>query len=190
MASPLLFLRSDDRLIDMIRTGDDEALVQLYRENRRMVVSYVLKNNGSGDDADDLLQEAVVILWERVRTGRFDRTAKLSTFLYATVRNLWRRRLAAKRREVPAEPADDPPDEGAASPLDDMIDSERSRQIASALGRIGEPCRTLLILFYWEELPMEEIATRMHFANADTVKSKKYQCKKALQQLLNDERND
>jgi len=56
--------------------------------------------------------------------------------------------------------------------------------VRDALDRLGEPCRTLLILFYWEEASMEEIASRLGFANAETAKSKKYQCKKALEQIL------
>jgi DNA-directed RNA polymerase specialized sigma24 family protein len=55
-----------------------------------------------------------------------------------------------------------------------------------ALTKLGEPCKTLLILFYWEEASMEQIASRLGFANAETAKSKKYQCKKALQLLLQD----
>jgi DNA-directed RNA polymerase specialized sigma24 family protein len=42
-------------------------------------------------------------------------------------------------------------------------------------------------LFYWDEYSLEEIAAAMGFANAETVKSKKYQCKKALEQYLTKE---
>ncbi|MGB6649412.1 MAG: sigma-70 family RNA polymerase sigma factor, partial [Bacteroidota bacterium] len=55
---------------------------------------------------------------------------------------------------------------------------------------LGEPCRTLLLLFYWEERSMGEIAVELGFANADTAKSKKYQCKKALEKLLAPYRDD
>jgi len=50
--------------------------------------------------------------------------------------------------------------------------------------QIGNPCHDLLLLYYWEERTMEEIALKLGFANADTVKSKKYQCKKILEKLV------
>jgi hypothetical protein len=53
--------------------------------------------------------------------------------------------------------------------------------VQQALSRIGEPCRTLLLLFYWNA-PWRRSPTL--FANADTAKAKKYQCKKALERAL------
>jgi RNA polymerase sigma factor (sigma-70 family) len=72
------------------------------------------------------------------------------------------------------------------SQLDAMIETERSQSIAAAIEKLGDPCRTLLTLYYWEELPQEEIAQKMGFANAATVKSKKYSCKKMLEKILKD----
>ena len=186
MKAPLLFLNSDARILDLMRRGDEEALVTLYRTNRRPVRAFVMRNNGSADDADDMLQEALVILWQRVRTGNFEHAAKLDTFVFATVKNLWMRRLARMRREVAT--LDDPEALAGADPsaLENLIETERAAAVRAALDRLGNPCRELLLLFYWEELSMEEIAGRLGFANADTVKAKKYQCKKALQGLLKD----
>jgi RNA polymerase sigma factor (sigma-70 family) len=184
MAAPLLFLHQDAKLLHLIRMGDEEALVTLYSANRRPVTALVMRHHGSLDDAHDVLQEAVVVLWERVRQGKFEARAKLSTFIFATAKNIWLRRLARQRREMPtdlqesAEPSSDP------SPLDEMVETETARRVARALTRLGEPCKTLLMLFYWEEASMEEIAGRLGFANAETAKSKKYQCKKALTNLL------
>jgi RNA polymerase sigma factor (sigma-70 family) len=179
-----LFASSDARILDLIRRGDEEGLVLLYQANRRMVAAFIQRNSGTQEDAEDMLQEAVVILWEKVRRGEFEYRSKLSTFLFATVKNLWYRRLAQMRREIPSEMdpdrtiADDP------SPLDEALESEQARLVQTALERLGDPCKTLLVLYYWEELSMEEIARKLGFANAQTAKSKKYQCKKALEKLL------
>lgn len=184
MGTTLQFLSTDARILDMLRRGDEEALVMLYRSNRKPVTSFVLRNNGTQDDAEDMLQEALVVLWERVRSGRFEYAAKLDTFVFATVKNIWMRRLNRKRREVADPVTADEASDDTASALDEMIAGEESRIVREALDRLGEPCRKLLLLFYWEELPMLEIAAQLGFANAETAKSKKYQCKKALQALL------
>ena len=184
MAAPLLFLNSDAHILDQIRKGDEAGLVELYRSNRRAVITFITRNSGNTDDAEDMLQEALVVLWERVRTGKFEVAAKLDTFIFATVKNMWLRRLARKRRERPDELDPEILPDGSASALDELIESEQSTIIRDALESLGEPCKTLLILFYWDELSMEAIAERLGFANADTAKSKKYQCKRALEGLL------
>lgn len=179
-----LFLTSDARILDLIRRGDEKGLVLLLGSTRTMVTSFVLRNSGTVSDAEDLLQEAVVILWEKVRRGEFEYRSKLSTFVFATVKNLWLRRLARSRREIPMELDPERAESDDPSPLDEAIETEQAQLVRDALERLGDPCKTLLLLFYWEELPMEEIAVRMGMANADTAKSKKYQCKKALERLL------
>jgi RNA polymerase sigma factor (sigma-70 family) len=170
--------------MERIRRGDDQALVELFEANRRPIMSLVTHNNGNADDAEDILQDALVALWERVRTGKFEYTARLGTFLYATARNMWLRKLSRKRREIPGIDAAADPDSLEPSALDRMIEDEEASAVRSALDALGEPCRELLLLFYWEELPMDAIAVRLGLANADTAKSKKYQCKKALERLV------
>ncbi len=184
MTVTLHFLNEDARLLDRIRRGDEDALATLYRQSLRSVTALITRNSGTGRDAEEVLQEALVILWERVRQKRYRHSARLETFLYATARNLWLRRLARARREVPREIDPDESVSEDPSPLDKLIESEESVMIGDALTRLGEPCRSLLILFYWEEASMEEIAGRLGFANPETAKSKKYQCKKALQEML------
>ena len=184
MRGQLLFLNAESRILEQIRTGDEEGLAALYRSNQRAISSFVTRNHGTSDDADDILQEALVILWERVRTDRYEHRARLGTFVFATARNLWLRRLARQRRETREPELLEEYSDGDPSPLDLLVESEESSGIRKALDRLGEPCRALLVLFYWEELPLDEIAGRLGFANADTVKSKKYQCKKTLQQIL------
>ena len=184
MKSSLLFLTNDAKILDLIRKGDEEALVLLYESNRRPIVNLVMRNSGAADDAEDVLQESLIVLWERVRAGRFEYNAKLGTFLYATAKNVWSQRLRRKGREIAGELDPDSREDSAPSPLENLIASEQAALVSVALGKIGEQCRKLLLLFYWDELPMDEIAVKLGFANADTAKAKKYQCKKALEDVL------
>ena len=189
MRPPLFVLNSDARILDVIRRGDESALEALYAAHRRTITALVMRNNGSQDDAADVLQDALVILWERVRAGRYEHTAAIGTFLFATARNLWLRRLARARRESPADirefdvPHDDP------SPQEALEEEEDLTAVHAALDALGDPCRALLVLFYWEDASMEEAASKLGFANAATAKSKKYQCKEQLKRLMRSSRD-
>ena len=184
MRTSLLFLSNDAKILQQLQQGDEEALVTLYEANRHMIGDFLSRNNGTEDDTDDMLQEALVILWERVRSGRFDHRAQLSTFIFATVKNIWLQRLARKKKEKRTDIDLNATIDTGQDALERLIECEETAIVREALDRIGDPCKTLLLLFYWEERPMQEIARHMGFANADTVKSKKYQCKKELKKIL------
>jgi len=184
MQTPLFFLNDDSKLLDALRNGDDSVLEELFDKNRRSVASLVIRNNGTEDDVEDILQESLIVLWERIRKGTFEYQAKLSTFIYATAKNIWLRKLARQRREFTStiETFDIP--NGDSTPYEEMEENERVLAVEHAMEEIGNPCRDILLLYYWEEQTMEAIAVKLGFANADTVKSKKYQCKKALEKLV------
>ena len=189
MSRGVLFFDQESRTLNLIRSGDRAGLVRLYDDNRRPVVSHVTRNGGSSDDAEDILQESVIIVWERIRTDSFEPQAKLGTFLYGVARNLWLRRLARRRREGPldVDPETIPDD---ASGLQGEEGDDRPRRVQQALERLDEPCRTLLLLYYWERLSMAEIAAHLGFANADVAKAKKYQCKEQLRGLVTEADHD
>ncbi len=184
MAASFIRLNTDEYILERIRRGDEGALVDLYHSGRRMIGAFVERNSGSRDDADDIIQESLVILWERVRAGTVAPQAKITTFLYGIAQNLWLRRLARKKRERPSDIDLNMATSGDPSPLEELIESESVTMLRDALDRLGEPCRSVLLLYYYEECTMQEVADRLGFANADTAKSKKYQCKKALEQLV------
>jgi RNA polymerase sigma factor (sigma-70 family) len=184
LQTPLFFLNNDSKLLDALRKGDDHALAELFQKNRHPITSLILRNQGTEDDVEDILQEALVVLWEKIRSGSFEYQAKLSTYIYATAKNIWFRRLARRRREFPATNDDFETATEDATPLEELEENERITAVQGAMEQIGNPCHDILLLYYWEERSMEEIALKLGFANADTVKSKKYQCKKILERLV------
>lgn len=174
----------DAKILNLMVNGDEEALVMVYKQNQKAIFSFVKRNSGGDDDAEDVLQESLIVLWQRVQSGRFEYSSKLSTFLFGVAKNIWSRKRMRQQREPATEFDHDSFDSEEQSQLDAMIDSERSSAIARALEKLGDPCKTLLLLFYWEERSQDEIALELGFANAATVKSKKYTCKKMLEQIL------
>ena len=65
-----------------------------------------------------------------------------------------------------------------------VIEDEEKKAVRDALEKVGSPCRELLLMYYFDERKMADIAKLLKFANSDVAKAKKYQCKKALEKLL------
>jgi len=180
----IYFLNDDSRLLASMRSGDENALIELFNRNKQQIMSLVMQNNGTKDDAEDVLQEALVVLWERVRDGSFEYKARLNTFIYAIAKNIWFRRLSHYGREFKRIDEKKELQSEEISVVDEIEKNERISAVQKAMREIGNPCHDILLLYYWEELSMDEIAKRLGFANADTVKAKKYQCKKILEKLV------
>ncbi len=170
----------DLQLLERLRNSDKDALVLLYKNHHVMIRQYVLKNSGSLEDAEDLLQDALVVLWQKVQQGNFTLSSKLSTFIMAVCKNLWLKRLSKNSRIEPEEfilPHLHKVHEEHAENMD-------FKHLQKALDEIGDTCKQVLLLFYFEGRDMEHIARQMQFANADTAKAKKYQCFKKLETLV------
>jgi len=161
--------------LDRLKQGDREVLIELYRENERMVRKYITDNNGTSDDAEDLLQDALVVLWQNARKPQFELQAKISTYLFAIVRNQWLKNLEKRKRENGSL-------ETAGEGKPDFIDESRMdlKIVRDYLNNMGELCRKILLMYYFDGYDMQTIADANQLANANTAKSKKYQCLKDL----------
>src|SRR5438477_26161 len=67
-----------------------------------MVQSMILNNNGSADDAKDIFQETMIVLYQKARTGDFELSCQLKTYVYSVSRRLWLKRLQQMNRFAPA----------------------------------------------------------------------------------------
>lgn len=172
---------SDDELLVGVATGSDEALTQLYRRYFPMVLHLVLSNNGSEDDAKDIYQEALVVVYEKLTAGTLELNCQLKTYLYSVSRRLWLKQLALRNRDLVDT-------ETAVSVDDDISEHEvRDRQfelMADSLERLGEPCKTLLEDFYIRHMSMQDITEKFGYTNSDNAKTQKYKCLMRLKKLF------
>ena len=61
---------------------------------------------------------------------------------------------------------------------------EREKIIHECINELGDTCKKILTYYYFEKMSMQDIAEKLDFANTDTAKTKKYKCKKRLDQLV------
>ncbi|TAE44053.1 MAG: sigma-70 family RNA polymerase sigma factor, partial [Cytophagales bacterium] len=90
--------------------------------------------------------------------------------------NLWRKELERKSK-LSHETKD-------SIEFNNFDQQERNNIIHQAINSLGDTCRKVLTLYYFDNLSMQEIAEKLGFANSDTAKTKKYKCKKELDDLI------
>lgn len=175
---------TDKELLEGIRKGTSTSLERLYSTYFPMVLQLVLNNNGNEDDAKDIFQESVIVLYNKVSEGNFELNSKLKTYLYAVCRHLWLKKLHQKSK-FSAQTYE--LDELAEVALDVEEHEEHNvqfTQMQHALSQLGEPCKTIIEEFYLHNKSMQDICEQFGYTNADNAKTQKYKCLQRLKKLF------
>ena len=167
---------TDQELFERICQGDESALEELYKKYYRMMTKLVISNSGTEEEAKDIYQEALVVFWQKAVSGNLVLTSKISTYVYSICQNLWRKELDRKRRLTN--------EEKDGVEYSNYDQQERARIIQECINDLGETCRNVLMFYYFDGLSMQDIADKLGFANTNTAKTKKYKCKKKLDELV------
>jgi RNA polymerase sigma factor (sigma-70 family) len=148
-----------------------------------MVQSLIINNNGSADDAKDIFQEAMIVLYEKARSGNFELNCQIKTYVYSVSRRLWLKKLQQANRfsEVG--------DIEAVVPVEDDVEDHAKKNtefemMDKAIGSLGEPCKSLLEAFYLQKKHMQEIAADFGYTNAENAKTQKYKCLMRLKKIF------
>jgi len=175
---------NEKALLQGLARSDKKAIEVIYKENFNMVQSLIINNSGSSDDAKDIFQEAMIVLYEKVRSGTFELNCLIKTYVYSVSRRLWLKRLQQMNRYVPAmENLQDtvPVEEDVEE--NERIDSE-FQAMERAINSLGEPCKSLLEAYYLEKKSMQEIALFFGYTNAENAKNQKYKCLVRLKKIF------
>jgi len=171
-------------LLKGLATNDRKAIETIYRVHYSMIQTLVINNNGTSDDARDIFQEAIIVLYEKAKSGSFELHAQLKTYIYAVCRRLWLKKLAHNAR-FSGDLANAP--ETIATDDDLEMYDQRTQDfemMEQALQHLGEPCKELLESYYIRKKNMSEIAREFGYTNADNAKNQKYKCLMRLKKIF------
>jgi RNA polymerase sigma factor (sigma-70 family) len=177
-------LDREQDLLKGLASNEKGAIETIYRENYQLIQQLVIHNNGTEDDARDVFQEALIVLYEKAKSGEFELHCQVRTYLYSVSRRLWLKKLQQNRRfDSPVEDLEE------TVPVEEDLDTHNKLNnqyliMRAAMGKIGEPCKSLLEAFYVHHKNMLEIAAFFGYTNADNAKNQKYKCLMRLKKLF------
>ena len=171
-------------LLEGLAQNDRQAIETIYKQHYGMVQSLIINNNGTSDDARDIFQEAMIVLYEKSKSGSFELTSQLKTYLYSVCRRLWLKRLQQQQKFIP-----DLNNLEETIPVEDDLEHHDQRggelqMMEKAMMSLGEPCKSLLEAYYLQKKNMTEIAGNFGYTNADNAKNQKYKCLMRLKKLF------
>jgi len=172
-------------LLEELRKPDIEAPVkQLYENYFEGVVAQICINGGSRDDGADIFQEAVLVLIDKVKNGRFRGESSIKTFLTAIARNLWLHELRSRSRRNNREVAYMNTEDKETNLPGHFLDRNQKNILIQILEQVGEPCTRILTGFYYEDKSMKELMAEFSYENEQVLRNRKSRCMKKLKELL------
>jgi len=178
---------SDTELLQLMTTGDPEALTALYRRRQRSVYRFALQMCGSAAIAEDITQEVFLVLIHDA--GAFDASrGSLSNFLLGLARNHVLRRLQRERFYVPMIDSNEdgakeviPPPSliSTGGPFDDLARTETIESVRRAVLALPERYREVVVLCDLQELSYAETAEVLGCA-VGTVRSRLHRARALL----------
>lgn len=170
-------------LLQGLARNDKKTIEAIYKDNFNMVQALIINNNGTPEDAKDIFQETMIVLFEKVQTGTFELNCQLKTFVYSISRRLWLKKLLHQNRFSLSEGHEE-----LISVDDEMEEHEKRNEefltMEKAMHNLGEPCKSLLEAFYIQKKSMQEIAAGFGYTNAENAKTQKYKCLMRLKKLF------
>jgi RNA polymerase sigma factor (sigma-70 family) len=173
---------SDEQILKGILRNDSLVLQFIYKEYYYSISSFVRKNQGDEHDANDIFQEAVIVIYRKLKENSLVlENQKFPNYLYAISRILWLKQLE-KRRIEKQKISDTIPfrDDVADSGLNELIEkNERYGLYQKHFKDLGPDCQKILQMFF-EKVSLKIIAQRMGFKSEIYAKKRKYKCKEQL----------
>jgi len=159
-------------------------LEKLYQECYDPVCNYLIQLGASADDAADVFQEAMLILVQKLREGKFNGESSIQTFLTGIARFCFmQQRRSQIRRAVRNESFTQTYQEVVQDNIA-IEDKEKAVWMKQLLAQTGEVCQKLLFGFYYEEKSFKELLPEFSFQNEQVLRNQKSKCMKKLKAVM------
>ena len=177
-------------LVNEVLSGSKDAFVKLVRQYEGLVLHIVTPLIGVNEDREDICQDVFIKVFEKLNTFQFK--SKLSTWIgniaYNTSIN-----FLQKKRNILLSNIVSPGNETSFfemsnvefnNPEQIIIREEAISQLNSAIDKLTEFQKAVLLLFYQDEITIDEISQIMGLP-VNTVKSHLFRARNSLKQLIN-----
>lgn len=176
----------EEELVKGIRNHQTDILEYIYQHYFPLTEGYIIHHHGTREQAKDVFQEAMIILYKRIRSGDLELTCKFGTYLYAICKNIWiqeRKKYLLHSEKLRQHPlmVHDPGAE-----RDPLLENHLSELFHRHFNDLSEDCRKILRM-YFNNFTIEEIRAKMNYKNIHHAADRKYRCKKSLiKRIVND----
>ncbi len=166
---------SDYSLLNQLKNEDNAAFALLYKFYFPSIAGYVKKNHGHETDAEDVFQEAIIVLLKKVRQTDFILSSSLKTYLFAIAKNVWLKKLR-NNKMISVDNFE------KYQSIHDTFDVElkpepsQDAKLGAWLKKITTNCQRILKALFFYRKPMSDVMQQMGWKNKHTAANQQYKC--------------
>jgi RNA polymerase sigma factor (sigma-70 family) len=172
----------DYKILEGIVSGNEVIIITFYKKNLPYIRQYILQNSGNEEDAEDVFQDALIFVYQKLKTDSLELHSSLRTYFYGICKNIWRNRLRKNKKMSTIDQF--PEDIGISNStvIEDIEYKEREYVYRRHFLKLSGACREVLSLLF-EGKSMKEIARITGYSEGYTRK-KKFKCKRCLIKMI------
>jgi len=175
-------------IIEEIKNGNNTQLAEVYKAYRSEFVGWASSHyQCDKEEARDIYQASIITLYDNIVKEKLQQlNGSVKTYLFAIGKNkIMELRRTDKKFDLTLDVKniniEDQPDN------EKQLKEKQLKVVQQCLAKLGEPCRTMLELYYYNATGLDELAGMLHYKNGDTVKNLKSRCLLKLRELVTQE---
>lgn len=178
----------NDVLLDL-KTENNFAFGKLYKDNFIKISKFVQNNSGSKTDAEDLFQDAMMVLVEKLRTDDFKLTASINTYVYAICKNIWLKKLRNRNFQLSVE---DIKDSDFQNSISQSIEEEKNylEKLKGYLVKITDHCNRLIHDLFFKGKDITQIQKEYGYTTKHNAQNQKHKCVEQIKKVKREEENN
>jgi RNA polymerase sigma factor (sigma-70 family) len=168
---------TDEQIMEGVYHKDPSILRYLYQSQLGRIERFIVKKGGDQETARDIFQEAMMLIYKKIRSEELVLTCSFSTYLFAICKNLWLQEIRSRNHNI-LEP----------SQLDNMVeepaeDAEISNELVELVkyhfSKLSADCQKVLEL-HFKRKSLTDICRILGYKDEKYTADRKYRCKKYL----------
>jgi RNA polymerase sigma factor (sigma-70 family) len=170
---------SDQEIVDGILHQDKDVLLFIYSHNFNSIKKYVIDNNGAENDARDIFQDALIVIFEKIRNNDLKLTSSFDTYIYAIAKHHWLRNLRQQQARSVDDVKCDDLEMIEPGINEQLIQAEKKKLVIEHFNNISDDCKKI-IQHLINGFSLNEITKLMGYKSVQHTKNRKLKCKKFL----------
>ncbi len=169
-------------IIADLKGESNNAFGILYKQYFGMINWFVTNNNGLTEDAEDIFQDTMMILLEKLRQDDFQLTASLKTYIMAISKNLWLKRLRNAYRDAGYKNINDT---NYYEEINLAIEQEKSYtdKLQTFIHKITKHCQGLIYDMFFKEKAIEQIQKEYGYSTKHNAQNQKHKCVEQIRRV-------
>jgi len=155
------------------------VLLFIYRKCYRPVRHLVIVNSGSEEDAQDIFQESLIILYKKLKYNNLKLRCSINTFLFSIARLLWLKELKLRDGKFDDSRDCDTYKDEESDIIEIYEQNERLSFYRKIFEQLSNDCKKVLMMFM-KSYSVSEITKIMGYNSEQHTKNRRYRCKKSL----------